>query len=165
MDLDEIRSILELMREHDVAELELERDSVKLRLRKATGGTWAAHMPPLPQVTYGAPMPQPPGAPAGPPSQPQPSAVLTSAQEEEDVDLAIVKSPIVGTFYRSSEPGSKPFVETGQVVRQGQVLCIIEAMKLMNEIAAECDGEIVTVYVENGHAVQYGERLFAIKPT
>ena len=88
--------------------------------------------------------------------------MLTPANE--DIDLAIVKSPIVGTFYRSSEPGAKPFVEVGQTVKKGQVLCIIEAMKLMNEINAECDGEIVKVYVENGQAVQYGERLFAIKP-
>jgi acetyl-CoA carboxylase biotin carboxyl carrier protein len=82
----------------------------------------------------------------------------------EDLDLAIVKSPIVGTFYSASEPGAKPFVEVGQRVRQGEVLCIIEAMKLMNEINAECDGELVKVYVENGQAVQYGERLFAIRP-
>jgi acetyl-CoA carboxylase biotin carboxyl carrier protein len=88
--------------------------------------------------------------------------VLTSA--DEDIDLAIVKSPIVGTFYRSADPGSKPFVDAGESVKKGQVLCIIEAMKLMNEINAECDGEIMKVYVENGHAVQYGERLFAIKP-
>ena len=150
------------MREHDVAEFELERDSVKLRLKKTSGGTWAPQMPPLPQVTYGQPVPQAPGAPAG--SPPPQSPVLTSA-DEDDVDLAIVKSPIVGTFYRSTEPGAKPFVDVGQVVRQDEVLCIIEAMKLMNEIKAECDGEIVKVYVENGHAVQYGERLFAIKPT
>ena len=162
MDLDEIRLILELMREHDVAEFELERDNVKLRLRKSGGGAWAATMPPLPQAAYSPPVAVVPGG--GPvAAAPVPSTpVLTSA--EEDVDLAIVKSPIVGTFYRSSEPGAKAFVETGQTVRQGQVLCIIEAMKLMNEIQAECDGEIVKVYVENGHAVQYGERLFAIKP-
>ena len=75
-----------------------------------------------------------------------------------------MKSPIVGTFYRASEPGAKPFAEVGDTVKKGQVLCIIEAMKLMNEINAECDGEVVKVYVENGQAVQYGERLFAIKP-
>ena len=89
--------------------------------------------------------------------------VLTAASE--DVDLAILKSPIVGTFYRATEPGAKPFAEVGQQVRKGQVLCIIEAMKLMNEINAECDGEVVKVYVENGRAVHYGERLFAIRPT
>jgi acetyl-CoA carboxylase biotin carboxyl carrier protein len=75
-----------------------------------------------------------------------------------------VKSPIVGTFYRAAEPGAKDFVSVGETVRKGQVLCIIEAMKLMNEIDSEYDGEVVSVYVENGQPVQYGERLFAIRP-
>ena len=74
-----------------------------------------------------------------------------------------MKSPIVGTFYRSPEPGAPPFVEVGSIIKKGQVLCIIEAMKLMNEIDSEYDGEIVNVYVENGQPVQYGERLFAIR--
>ena len=82
----------------------------------------------------------------------------------EDVDLAIIKSPIVGTFYRAAEPGAKPFADVGETVKKGQVLCIIEAMKLMNEINADCEGEVVKVYVENGQAVHYGERLFAIRP-
>jgi acetyl-CoA carboxylase biotin carboxyl carrier protein len=82
---------------------------------------------------------------------------------QAEIELAVVKSPIVGTFYRSSEPGSAAFVEIGASVRKGQVLCIIEAMKLMNEIDSEYDGEIVNVYVENGQPVQYGERLFAIR--
>ena len=86
------------------------------------------------------------------------------APAEEALDLAVVKSPIVGTFYRAPEPGAKSFAEIGDIVRKGQVLCIIEAMKLMNEINAECDGEVVKCYVENGQAVQYGERLFAVKP-
>ena len=74
-----------------------------------------------------------------------------------------MKSPIVGTFYRTPEPGAKNFVEVGDAVKKGEVLCIIEAMKLMNEIDSEYDGEIVSIYVENGQAVQYGERLFAIR--
>jgi acetyl-CoA carboxylase biotin carboxyl carrier protein len=82
---------------------------------------------------------------------------------EEGTELAIVKSPIVGTFYRAPEPGAQEFVSVGETVSKGQVLCIIEAMKLMNEIDSEYDGEIVNVYVENGQAVQYGERLFAIR--
>jgi acetyl-CoA carboxylase biotin carboxyl carrier protein len=88
--------------------------------------------------------------------------VLTTADEE--MELAVVKSPIVGTFYRAPEPGAKPYAEVGDTVKKGQVLSFIEAMKLMNEINAEIDGEVVKVYVENGHAVQYGERLFALKP-
>ncbi len=84
---------------------------------------------------------------------------------EEGSEVCIVKSPIVGTFYRSAEPGAKAFVSVGDTVRKGQVLCIIEAMKLMNEIDSEYDGEVTSIYVENGQAVQYGERLFAIKPS
>jgi acetyl-CoA carboxylase biotin carboxyl carrier protein len=161
MDLDEIKQILELMREHDLAELELERGEVKLRLRKATTG-WAAG-PPLPAQPFTPPPPNG-GTTAAAPT-PAPAAVpVLSAADDDDVDLAIVKSPIVGTFYRAPEPGAKPFVESGQTVRKGQVLCLIEAMKLMNEINADCDGEIIKVYVENGQAVQYGERLFAIRP-
>ena len=86
-----------------------------------------------------------------------------SAPTADEVDFAIVKSPIVGTFFRSSEPGAPPFVDVGTTVKKGQVLCIIEAMKLMNEIDSEYSGEIVKVYVDNGQPVQYGERLFAIK--
>jgi acetyl-CoA carboxylase biotin carboxyl carrier protein len=160
MDLNEIRQILDLMREHELAEFELEREGVTLRLRKNSSAPWPPAMPQMPPMSY-APAPQP-AAPLPPSPLSGEAAVLTPT--DEDVDLAIVKSPIVGTFYRSSEPESPPFVDTGQQVRKGQVLCIIEAMKLMNEINAECDGEIVKVYVENGQAVQYGERLFAIKP-
>ena len=160
MDLDEIRRILDLMREHELSEFELEREGVTLRLRKNTSGQWGAHMPQMPPMGYATPPPA--AAPPMPPAMAGESAVLTAANE--DVDLAIVKAPIVGTFYRSAEPGAAPFIDTGQQVKKGQVVCIIEAMKLMNEINADCDGELVKVYVENGQAVQYGERLFAIKP-
>jgi acetyl-CoA carboxylase biotin carboxyl carrier protein len=160
MDLDEINQILDLMRQHDLAEFELERDNVKLRLRKNSAGGWNGAVPAIPSVSYVAPpVSISPTGENGAPAAP----VLAPANE--DIDLAIVKSPIVGTFYRSAEPGAASFVEIGSVVKKGQVLCIIEAMKLMNEINAECDGEIVKVYVENGQAVHYGERLFAIKPS
>ena len=158
MDLDEIKQVLEMMREHDLAEFELERDGVKLRLRKHMGQQWNGAVQPLPQVTFVPPTAMPGAGNDGA----APTPVLTPANE--DIDLAIVKSPIVGTFFRQSEPGAKPFAEVGQTVKKGHVLCIIEAMKLMNEINAECDGEIVKVYVESGQAVHYGERLFAIKP-
>src|SRR3569832_1594485 len=95
---------------------------------------------------------------------PNSSSNANQARSASASNPAAIKSPIVGTFYRSSEPGAKPVAEVGQQVRKGQVLCIIEAMKLMNEINAECDGEVVKVYVENGQAVLYGERLFAMKP-
>jgi acetyl-CoA carboxylase biotin carboxyl carrier protein len=82
---------------------------------------------------------------------------------EEGTELAIVKSPIVGTFFRSPEPGAAPFVNQGDTVKKGQVLCIIEAMKLMNEIDSEYEGVVTNIYVENGQPVQYGERIFAIR--
>jgi acetyl-CoA carboxylase biotin carboxyl carrier protein len=164
MDLDEIKRILDMMREHELAEFELERDGVTLRLKKQPTGQWAGPMPVMPSASFAPAMPAGtlPGAPGGAGASAQ-MPVLSSTSE--DIDLAIVKAPIVGTFYRAAEPGAPPFVDTGQTVKKGQVLCIIEAMKLMNEINAECDGEIVKVYVDNGQAVQYGERLFAIKPS
>src|SRR5689334_24442650 len=143
MDLDEIKQVLEMMREHDLAEFELERDGVKLRLRKHVSQQWNGTAP-LPQVTF---VPSAVAAPTATNDGATSSSVLTPTNE--DIDLAIVKSPIVGTFYRQSEPGAPPFAEVGQTVKKGQVLCIIEAMKLMNEINADIDGEVVKVYVEN----------------
>jgi acetyl-CoA carboxylase biotin carboxyl carrier protein len=157
MDLDEIKKILELMRDNGLSEFELEREGVKLRLRKDSGPQWSAHAPAAPVPGYVQPVPAAPN-PAEPALSP-----LTVASE--DVDLAIIKSPIVGTFFRAPDPDAKPFTDVGQMVKAGQVLCIIEAMKLMNEINAECDGEVVKVHVDNGRAVHYGERLFAIRPT
>jgi acetyl-CoA carboxylase biotin carboxyl carrier protein len=91
------------------------------------------------------------------------SANAAAPTDADGVDLAVIKSPIVGTVYRAPEPGARPFVEVGDTVKKGQVLCIIEAMKLMNEIESECEGEISAIYVENGRPVQFGERLFAVK--
>ena len=100
---------------------------------------------------------------AGQRRAPRRAPAVTRRLPRSDIELAVVKSPIVGTFYRSPEPGAPSFVEIGTTVKKGQVLCIIEAMKLMNEIDSEYDGEVVNVYVENGQPVQYGERLFAIR--
>jgi acetyl-CoA carboxylase biotin carboxyl carrier protein len=158
MDFDDIEKILELVRQHDLAEFELERDGLKLRVRKA-GSSFSVVSPQMQQPAPSQPvlMPQMPGGMAAPNHVPAPPLA------DEELELAVVKSPIVGTFYRSPEPGSPAFVEVGQRVKKDQVLCIIEAMKLMNEITSEYDGELVSVYVENGKPVQYGERLFAIK--
>ncbi len=156
MNIDELKQILEIVREHGLSEFELEREDVKLRLKKNGLGLAPeivrdpAVQPVAPPVA--APAARPVVAPAAPPTE-----------LEEGVELAIVKSPIVGTFYRAPEPGARPFVEVGTPVRKGHVLCIIEAMKLMNEINSDYEGEVVAIYVENGQAVQYGERLFAIK--
>jgi acetyl-CoA carboxylase biotin carboxyl carrier protein len=161
MNFDEIKQLLDMVREHELSEFELERDNFKIRIRKNAVGQWTATLPPVSHVNY-APVMAPPIVAGPPPAAPEAPPVLTPAQE--DVDFVVVKSPIVGTFYRAPEPGAKPFADVGDTVRKGQVLCIIEAMKLMNEINSDVDGEVVKVYVENGQPVQYGERLFAIKP-
>jgi acetyl-CoA carboxylase biotin carboxyl carrier protein len=162
MNLDELKKILDLVREHQLSEFEIEHEGLRLKVRKdqATGAVVA-----LTERTA-APLAAPPPAAAAAmpaPSAPAAAGPTVAADGEPEIELAVVKSPIVGTFYRAPEPGAADFVEIGATVKKGQVLCIIEAMKLMNEIDSEYDGEIVSIYVENGQPVQYGERLFAIK--
>jgi len=144
MDFDEIHQILALMREHGLAEFELEREDLHLRLRKAEA--------PAPTI------PVPGGLPATP-------VAFTGPAESPPVasDIVVVEAPILGTFYGASGPDAAAFVQIGDVVKPGDVLCIIEAMKLMNDIKSEYAGEVVDVFAENGHPVQYGERLFAIR--
>jgi acetyl-CoA carboxylase biotin carboxyl carrier protein len=160
MDLNQIKQILDLVREHELSELEIEHDGLRVKVRKERNGApvVVSHGPAAPAVHVQPAI----AAPAGP-AVPQAAAPASVTEADAEVELAVVKSPIVGTFYRSSEPGSASFVEIGSVVKKGDVLCIIEAMKLMNEIDSEYDGEIANVYVENGQPVQYGERLFAIR--
>ncbi len=156
MDLDQLKQLLMLVREHELAEFELEHDGLKLRVRRDAGGSQTmlpagagGHVHALPASASVSPAPV--------------TAAIGPGEGDTEIELAVVKSPIVGTVYRSPEPGAASFVEIGAAVKKGQVLCIIEAMKLMNEIDSEYDGEIVNCYVENGQPVQYGERLFAIR--
>jgi acetyl-CoA carboxylase biotin carboxyl carrier protein len=157
MDLHQIKQILDLVREHELSEFEIEHDGMRLKIRKDGNG---AHV--VTHAASAAPGMAVPALAAAPVSVPEGAGPL-AADLADEIELAVVKSPIVGTFYRSSEPGSTAFVEIGSSVKKGDVLCIIEAMKLMNEIDSEYDGEVVNIYVENGQPVQYGERLFAIR--
>jgi acetyl-CoA carboxylase biotin carboxyl carrier protein len=155
INVDELKQILDLARDHELSELELEAEGFKLRIRK--GGQVVIQ--PAPEAV--APLAPPPSA-----APVLPSPVLAAAPSPEldvDVELAIVSSPIVGTFYRAPEPNAPPFVQPGDRVKRGQTLCIIEAMKMMNNIDSEYEGTVAKVFVENGQPVQYGERLFAIK--
>ena len=162
MNLKELKEILQLLDEKEITEFELEEEGMKLRIRKASasGAAVAPVLVPAPQplvvATAAAPAPVAPvvAAPAPPPP----------AAAEPDPGLVVVKSPIVGTFYRTPDPNSPPFVSVGDKVRPGQVMCIIEAMKLMNEIEAELAGEIVTIHHESGQPVQFGDPLFTIRP-
>jgi acetyl-CoA carboxylase biotin carboxyl carrier protein len=162
MDLEQLKQILDLVRAHELSEFEVEQDGLKLKIRRNAAGVPVVTLPGLAaNAPVAAAAPAASAAPAAAPAAAVPPA--SAEASDEDLELAVVKSPIVGTFYRSPEPGAPSFVEIGAQVKKGQVLCIIEAMKLMHEIDSEYDGEIVNVYVESGQPVQYGERLFAIR--
>jgi len=154
----DLKEILQILEERDITEFEMEQGGVKLRVCRGAGKTPALAAPPvvLAQVPAGA-------APVVATSLPPPAEVPAAAAEPPS-EGTLVKSPIVGTFYRSPDPNSPVFVSVGDTVKVGQVLCIIEAMKLMNEIEAELAGEVVKVHPENGQPVQYGDPLFTIRP-
>ncbi len=162
MNQKELKELIDFLIEKDISEFELERGDVKVRIKR--GAETAA-----PVITHAVPMAAVPMATTPPsqtshtpatatPASPSPAAAV--AEEE----LHTVKSPIVGTFYEAPGPGALPFVKPGDQVAAGQVLCIIEAMKLMNEIEADASGEVVKVLVNNGQPVEYGQPLFAIRP-
>jgi acetyl-CoA carboxylase biotin carboxyl carrier protein len=156
----EIRELLEIFKESGLAEMEVQRGENRLRLRRAPTEREMV----VPAAAAGAVPPVAAQAPAGPsllhPPVPAPSAGKPSAPDANEV---LVKSPIVGTFYDAPSPGAPPFVKVGDRVEVGQVLCIIESMKLMNEIEAETAGIITAKLVENARPVEYGEALFSIR--
>ncbi len=155
MNLKELKELIEMLKNTDISELEIERSGVKVRLRK--GGDVTFH-PSMPRMEY------PPAAIVAP-AVVEPSApVVEKPAEQLKTNQIKVTSPIVGTFYRASSPDKPPYVEMGDIVKKGQVLCIIEAMKLMNEIESETTGKIVQILVENGQPVEYGQPLFVIEP-
>jgi acetyl-CoA carboxylase biotin carboxyl carrier protein len=157
MNLKELRELIEFLIEKDVAEFELERGDVKVKIKRRT------EVPPMPSFLHAPAMAAPPvqaAAPAGSPEAPAPPAPAGKAEEGTHV----IKSPIVGTFYEAPSPGSPPFVKVGDAVEEGQVLCIIEAMKLMNEIESDVSGEVLKKLIANGQPVEYGQPLFVIRP-
>jgi len=156
----DVDALAELLRRHDLSELEVEDTDRRISLRRGGEGVvYAGSAPALPPASVPAQLPPGPSAPAAP----SPSSVQTGKSEVGDGNVSYITSPFVGTFYRSPSPDSAPFVDAGTRIKKGQVICIIEAMKLMNEIEAELEGTIVQILVDNGHPVEYGEPLFKIK--
>ncbi|HJT67582.1 MAG TPA: acetyl-CoA carboxylase biotin carboxyl carrier protein [Pyrinomonadaceae bacterium] len=160
VNLEELRELIALLRDNGLAELELEREDFRVRLRRegvSVSSDHGQYVPVPAPVSDSAPSANPASAPPAPPG------AHATAAASEDQNLHIIPSPIVGTFYRSPSPSAEPFVKIGASVEPQTVVCIIEAMKLMNEIQAEASGEVVKIYVENGQPVEYGQPLFGIK--
>jgi acetyl-CoA carboxylase biotin carboxyl carrier protein len=143
MELNEIKQLMELLKDTDITELQIERDGAKLKIKRERFVSSFEITPPAKQAV--------------------PAEV--KEEPEETQKLATITSPIVGIFHRSPAPETPPFVEAGSTVKKGQVLCIVEAMKLMNEIESDVDGIVTKILVENGQPIEYGEPLFLIEPS
>ena len=166
--LKEIEQLIDVLIDRQVTEFEMEQNGAKIRVKRGNHPVSNSVAPEGYLSIPGAPTLSP--APASPsPPAPEPLPVAESLTDETPAesteDLHVMKSPIVGTFYAAPAPDAPPFAKVGDVVQLGQVLCIIEAMKLMNELESEVAGEIVRTYVESGQPVEYGQSLFAIKPS
>ena len=148
MDLRKLKTLIDLVSESNVSELEITEAESKVRIVKSVGGVVQQFVP----------------APAQAPAAPAPAAAPVAELPAPAVPSGhIVKSPMVGTFYRSSSPGAKAFVEVGSQVKEGETICIIEAMKILNEIEADKTGTVTRILGENGQAVEYGQPLFVIE--
>src|SRR5271154_4862207 len=159
MNQKELKELIEFLIEKDIAEFELERGDVKIKIKRAGEHTLVQARAEVPYVALAAPQA---GPPAGAASSAAPPPALVAAVPAED--LHMVRSPIVGTFYEAPSPGAPPFVKVGDTVEVGQVLCIVEAMKLMNEIECDVAGELVKKLVANGQPIEYGQELFTVRP-
>jgi acetyl-CoA carboxylase biotin carboxyl carrier protein len=160
MDLRKIKKLIELVEESGIAELEITEGEEKVRINKSGAVQNYAFMPPFAQ-----PVAAPPAEQVSAQQVPAPASSIAMTEPDKPTlpEGHAVKSPMVGTFYRSSSPGASPFVEVGQTVKVGETLCIIEAMKLLNEIEADKNGVIKAIMLENGQPVEYGEPLFIIQ--
>jgi len=156
MNIKEIKEILNLMQEHNLGEIEIEKDGLKLKLKKTATGVNVEHAP----ESQGVVIPFPKRAEA---SKSAAAAEAGAGPAEEDPNVYVARSPMVGTFYSAPAPDQPAFASAGQSVKKGSVLCIVEAMKLMNEIKCEVDGKVEEVLVSNGQAVEFDQPLFRIK--
>ncbi|MFC4078225.1 acetyl-CoA carboxylase biotin carboxyl carrier protein [Salinithrix halophila] len=163
MKMHEIRELIRLVDESTIEEFELENDGTKVLVKKAVSGSQVTLSP---AAMESAPEPAPQQRPAPAPVEQvaaKPEAPADKEASEEDANLQKIVSPMVGTFYRAPSPDSGPYVNPGDTIEEKTVVCIVEAMKLMNEIEAEVRGEIVKILVENGQLVEYGQPLFLVK--
>ncbi len=163
MNQKELKELIEFLIEKDIAEFELERGDVKVRIKRA-GEHTVIHAGAEPRFYAVPPAPRAAGEVGTVPVAASPAAAAVPPAPAAEENLHMVKSPIVGTFYEAPSPGAPPFVKVGDQVEVGQVLCIVEAMKLLNEIECDVAGEIVKKMASNGQPIEYGQELFAIRP-
>ena len=160
-EMQQIEQLFQFMTEHNLEEFEYSRGDLHIRLRKPSSGlVLAGPRAAAPEIIVANP-----GSPAPAIEEASPSGPAGAPEARLTEDLHLVKSPIVGTYYGSPSPGAEPFVKLGAFVETGQTLCIVEAMKLMNEIESDESGEIMRIFVENGQPVEYGQPLFGIRPS
>jgi len=158
-DMQDLKQLIEFLKEQEVAEFDLDRGDLKIRLKFSQPASPVAPMAAMTHVLQAAATPAPMMAAPMPSAMPEPAAPVV----DPDAGLHLVKSPIVGTYYGSPSPGAAQFVAPGDHVEKGQVVCIIEAMKLMNEIESDASGEIVKCMVSNGQPVEFGQPLFSVR--
>ena len=150
MDVKKLKQVIKLLKDNGLEEIEVEEKDSRIRVKSAVAGTAVALAHPQAPILVDTPVVE---------------AKPSSSEKKVESKYKVINSPMVGTFYRSPSPDADIYVEEGQTVKKGQTLCIVEAMKLMNEIEAEFKGKIVSILVENGQPVEYGEALFEIDPT
>ena len=155
MNIDEVKALIQSVLESDISEFELEHTGTRVKLKRGLVRDTAASSSASPESQH-VPSQAAVFEPAALPAK--------SVQDSEESTLHFVTSPIVGTFYRAPSPGAEPYVKLGDQVEEGKILCLVEAMKLMNEIPSDSDGEVVRIYIENGSPVEFGQKLFGIRP-
>jgi acetyl-CoA carboxylase biotin carboxyl carrier protein len=156
MNMKEVKDLIQEILQSDITEFELEHTGTRVKLKRGMKSPEVTQLSLTPAVV----------APSHPPlsALPEPSPPAVNKEDLSDNGLHLITSPIVGTFYRAPSPGAEPYVNVGDVVEEGSILCVVEAMKLMNEIPADVPGEVVQIYVENSQPVEFGQRLFGLRP-
>jgi acetyl-CoA carboxylase biotin carboxyl carrier protein len=161
MNIKEVKDLIQEILQSDISEFELEHTGTKIRLRRGFSTGPTASLPSIQPIVPPVDAPVPLVAQPLPP--PAPGVAEEPKEPQEDDGLHLITSPIVGTFYRAPSPGADVYVEVGDTIEEGAILCIVEAMKLMNEIPSDIAGEVVRIYVENGRPVEFGQKLFGIR--
>ncbi len=162
MNIKEVKDLIQEVLQSDISEFELEQTGTRIKLKRGFGheaASSASSPAPSSVVSFAAPQ-----SIEAETAAPHADGAADAAGDEEDTSFHIITSPIVGTFYRAPSPGADPYVKMGDQVEEGSILCIVEAMKLMNEIPSDVEGEVARIFVENGHPVEFGQKLFGIRP-